>query len=138
MSAVLQEQVSILCEEVGLPVAAADARGVYHIEIDGQEVRVFTLNNGRVILLGVIGRADALAERRQESRQALLLGCLTLQAVRFGKLGTSEVLTVEPETDELVLWRSFDELQMSIPAFLAGAEALLNELEFWKTWLSPR
>ncbi|HEY1053447.1 MAG TPA: type III secretion system chaperone [Prosthecobacter sp.] len=138
MSDALQEHVSILCEEVGLPAAAPDARGVYHIEIEGLEVRVSTLNNGRVILLGVIGRADAVAERRQESRQTLMMGCLALQAVRFGKLGTSEVLTLEPETDELVLWRSFDGPGMSVPAFLAGAEALLNELEFWKTWLSPR
>lgn len=138
MSAAIQENISILCEEVGLPMPALDPRGVYHIELDGQELRISTLNNGRVILLGVIGRTDVVAERRQESRHALLMGCLTLQAVRFGKLGTAEVLTVEPETDELVLWRSFDERQMSIPAFLAGAEALLNELEFWKHWLSPR
>lgn len=136
MSALLQEPISVLCDEVGISMPAADARGVYSIVIEGQEIRVFTLMNGKVILLGVIGQASTLAENRRESRRELLAGCLGLQAVRFTRLGTPEVLTLEPESGELVLWQSFEGPDVSIPAFLGAAESLLNELEFWKNWLA--
>lgn len=115
---------------------SADARGVYSIVIEGQEIRVSTLMNGKVILLGVIGQASTLAENRRESRRELLAGCLGLQAVRFTRLGTPEVLTLEPESGELVLWQSFEGPDVSIPTFLGAAESLLNELEFWKNWLA--
>lgn len=98
MSALLQEPISVLCDEVGISMPAADARGVYSIVIEGQEIRVSTLMNGKVILLGVIGQASTLAENRRESRRELLAGCLGLQAVRFTRLGTPEVLTLEPES----------------------------------------
>lgn len=136
MSALLQEPISVLCDEVGISMPAADARGVYSIVIEGQEIRVSTLMNGKVILLGVIGQASTLAENRRESRRELLAGCLGLQAVRFTRLGTPEVLTLEPESGELVLWQSFEGPDVSIPAFLGAAESLLNELEFWKNWLA--
>ncbi len=136
MSDALHEPIAVLCEEVGLPVPAPDPRGAYVIDIEGQQIRVFALNNGKVVLLGVIGSAGDIAERRKESRHSILASCLNLQAVRFGKLGTSEVLTLEPETGELVLWQSFEGPGVSIPAFLQGAESLLNELEFWKNWLA--
>lgn len=136
MSDLLLEPVSILCEEVGLPQMPPDERGVYRLVIDGQEIRVSALLNGRVVLLGVIGNATDLAEDRRESRQLLLSGCLTLQMVRFGKLGTEQALTLEPETGELVLWQSFEGPGVSIPMFLSAAESLLNELEFWKNWLA--
>ncbi len=136
MSPALQEPIAVLCEEVGLPVPTPDPLGVYVIHIEGQEIRVSTLSSGKVILLGVIDRAADLAQRRKESRHSLLTTCLNLQAVRFGKLATSEVLTLEPETGELVLWQSFEGPSVSIPAFLQGAESLLNELEFWKNWLA--
>lgn len=136
MSDLLLEPVSILCEEVGLPQMPPDERGVYRLVIDGQEIRVSALLNGRVVLLGVIGNATDLAEDRRESRQQLLSGCLTLQMVRFGKLGTEQALTLEPETGELVLWQSLEGPGVSIPMFLSAAESLLNELEFWKNWLA--
>lgn len=136
MSALLQEPISVLCDEVGISMPAADARGVYSIVIEGQEIRVSTLMNGKVILLGVIGQASTLAENRRESRRELLVGCLGLQAVRFTRLGTPEVLTLEPESGELVLWQSFEGPDVSVPAFLGAAESLLNELEFWKNWLA--
>ncbi len=134
----LQENITILCEEVGIPAAAPDSSGVYRIAIDGQEIRIFTLSDGRAILLGVIGVAAALAEQREETGHSLLTACLALQAVRFGKLASKEVLTLEPETGELVLWRPLDSQDMFVPAFLVTAEVLLNELEFWKNWLSTR
>lgn len=136
MNDALHEPVSVLCDEAGLPVPQPDERGIYRIFIDGQEVRVTAMKQGKVILLGVIGSANALAENRRESPQALLNNCLVLQAGRFSKLGTREVLTLEPETGELVLWQSLDGHGVSIPAFLSAAESLLNELEFWKTWLA--
>ena len=97
---------------------------------------MFSLSQGRVILLGVIGAIGTISALRNESRERLLGSCLTLQAVRFGKLGTMEVLTVEPETDELILWQSFEDHSLSIPNFLSAAESLLNELDFWKNWLA--
>lgn len=136
MSDLLQEPISVLCDEVGLPTPKPDAQGIYHIVIEGQSVRVLTLSQGRVVLLGIIGSASIIAEDRQESRQALLASCLSLQAVRFGKLGTEQVLTLEPETGELVLWQAFEGPGVSIPVFLMAAESLLNELEFWKNWLA--
>ncbi len=135
MSDLLQEPISVLCDEVAVPTPKADADGVYHLVIDGQQVRVFSLKQGKVVLAGVIGSAAIIAEDRKESRQSLLASCLALQAVRFGKLATQEVLTLEPETGELVLWQSFEGPGVSVPVFLAAAESLLNELEFWKTWL---
>lgn len=136
MSTVLNEMISVLCDETGIAVPEPDARGMHIIRIEEHELRVQPLKQGRFILLGVIGRAGGIAERREQSRQALLSTCLTLQAVRFGRLGTSEVLTLEPESDELVLWRSFEESRVSISAFLQAAESLINETEFWKNWLS--
>jgi hypothetical protein len=138
MSNPLQEPLSVLCEEVGVPTPAPDAKGIYHLVIDGQELRLLTLNTDRVIMLGVLGKADTIAEHRHENRQLMLANCLALQAVRFGKLATLEVLTIEPETDELVLWRGFESYTLTIPTLLAAAESLLNELEFWKIWLSSR
>lgn len=132
----LQEPVALLCEEVGLPPPAPDPQGVYVIDIDGQELRISLLNNGKVIICGIIGRADEIAARRQQSRQTLLTHVLHLQAVRFGKLGTAEVMTLEPATDELLLWTSLVGPEVSIPAFLQSTESLLNELEFWKNWLA--
>ncbi len=136
MSTVLNEMISVLCEETGVAVPAADARGMHVIRIEGHEMRMQPLNQGRFILLGVIGRAGSIAEKREQSRQALLSTCLGLQAVRFSKLGTAEVLTLEPENDELVLWLSFEDTRVSISAFLQAAESLINETEFWKNWLS--
>ncbi|MDH4454798.1 MAG: type III secretion system chaperone [Verrucomicrobiota bacterium] len=136
MSDALQEPISVFCDEVGLPMPAPNPSGAYVISVDGQEIRVSSRKNGKIVLLGVIGRANEIAERREESRQALLTSCLNLQAVRFGKLGTPEVLTFEPESGELVLWLSFEGPGVPIPAFLQGTESLLNELEFWKNWLA--
>jgi hypothetical protein len=136
MSDALQEPISVFCDQVGLPMPVPNASGAYVISVDGQEVRILSRKNGKIVLLGVIGRAHEIAERREESRQALLTACLNLQAVRFGKLGTSEVLTFEPESGELVLWLSFEGPGVPIPAFLQGTESLLNELEFWKNWLA--
>lgn len=136
MSTVLNEMISVLCDETGVAVPAPDARGIHVIRIEEHELRVQPLNQGRFILLGVIGKAESIAEKREQSRQALLSTCLGLQAARFSKLGTAEVLTLEPENDELVLWRSFEESRVSISAFLQAAESLINETEFWKTWLS--
>lgn len=136
MSEHLQEAISVLSEEVGLPPAQADERGIYRLVIDGQEIRVAVLLNGKAVLLGVIGNASALAENRRESCQELLAGCLALQLVRFGKLGTEQTLTLEPESGELVLWQSFESFGVSVPVFLSAAESMLNELEFWKNWLA--
>ena len=132
----LREPMAQLCEELGIPAPLPNEQGIFVIHVEGQELRFSLLNNGRVILLGVIGRADELAAKRQMSRQALLTGCLTLQAVRFGKLEREEILSIEPETNELILWHSLDGLEVSIPAFFQKTEALLNELEFWKTWMA--
>ncbi|TDU70708.1 Tir chaperone family protein CesT [Prosthecobacter fusiformis] len=132
----LGEPVAQLCEELGIATPPPNEQGVFVIQVEGQELRFSLLNNDRVYLLGVLGRVDEIAAQRQISRQALLTGCLTLQAVRFGKLGREEVLSIEPETDELILWHSLDGPDVSIPAFFQTAEALLNELEFWKNWLA--
>lgn len=136
MSDPLSEMISVLCDETGAPITGPDARGVHVIQIENHELRVLPLSHGRFVLLGLIGRAGDLAERREESRQTLLSTCLNLQAVRFGRLGTPEVLTLEPESDDLVLWRSFEEQQVSISTFLQAAESLINETEFWKNWLA--
>ncbi|GAA5149719.1 hypothetical protein GCM10023213_47800 [Prosthecobacter algae] len=125
-----------LCEELGIATPFPNEQGVFVIQVEEQELRFSLLNNGRVNLVGVIGRADEIAALRQISLQALLTSCLTLQAVRFGKLGREEVLSIEPATDELILWHSLDGPDVSIPAFFQTAEALLNELEFWKNWLA--
>lgn len=132
----LQEPLSVLCDQLGLPTPQADERGFYRIVMDGHEVRVMAMKQGSVVMLGVIGIADALAESRRESVQNLLSNCLMLQAARFKSLGTREVLTLEHETGELVLWQSFENHDVTIPGFLAAAESLLNELEYWKTWLA--
>lgn len=131
----LREAVAQLCEELGIAPPASNEQGVFVIVAEGQELRFSVLSNGKAILLGIIGRADEIAAKRQVSRQSLLTGCLALQAVRFGKLGREEVLSIEPETDELILWHSSDGTNISVPAFFQAAEAMLNELEFWKTWL---
>lgn len=137
MSDSIEEPLSVLCDEAGIPMPSADERGGYEFIIDYKTLRVSLLNRGaKVVLLGVIGHVESIAEQRRESRERLLTSCLTLQAVRFGRLGTSEVLTLEPETGELVLWVSFENYSLSIPGFIAAAESLLNELDFWKNWLA--
>lgn len=136
MSTTLQEPLSVLCDEVGVPMPQPDSRGSYSLEIDGQTLRVSELKNQRVILAGVVGNLGVIAAKRETSRQDVLANCLGVQAVRFAKLATAEVLTFEPETDELILWTGFDGPSISIPAFLQGAESMLNELEFWKNWLA--
>lgn len=127
---------SVFCEEVGLPVPSPDSQGGYILRLEENELRVAQLSQGRVILLGVIGNADAIATQRQQSRQAMLINCLALQAARFSKMGSEEILTIEIETDELVLWRCLEDSELSAPIFLQAAEALLNELEFWKNRLT--
>lgn len=136
MSDALLEPISVLCDEIGLKVPSPSFEGVYVLKIDDQEIRVSSLTNGKVILLGIVGKVADIAERRKESIQMLLASCLNVQAVRFGKLGTSEVLTFEPETEELVIWQPLDGVGVSIPVFLHATESLLNELEFWKNWLA--
>jgi len=137
MSDPIVEPLSVLCEEAGIPMPTPDDRGGYEFVIDYKTLRVSSLNRGsKIVLLGIIGNAESIAEQRREARERLLTSCLTLQAVRFGKLGSREVLTLEPENGELVLWVAFENYSISIPGFIAAVESLLNELDFWKNWLS--
>jgi len=132
----IQEPISVLCEEVGISVPQPDGRGVLAVVIDGQEIRYMGLKQNRIAMVGVIGDAAAIAERRREDLQGVLASCLTLQGARFGKLGAREILTLEPETGELVAWFCFDGTGMSISGFLSATESMLNEMEFWKNWLA--
>lgn len=133
----IQEPLSVLCDEVGVPVPQPDARGICTVVIDNQELRFVPLKQGKVVMLGIIGNAEALAAKRNEDLQIVLASCLTLQGARFAKLGTREVMTLEPETGELVLWQSFDpSTGVSISSFLGAAESMLNEVEYWKNWLA--
>lgn len=132
----LREALEVFCDEVGLPVPEPQPNGVYTLWLEDHELRISLQKNAQVILLGVIGRVDDLAARRQTSSQHLLTSCLTLHAARFSKLSGEEILSLEPETGELILWRSFAERDLSIPTFLQATEALVNELEFWKNWLT--
>jgi hypothetical protein len=135
MNDALNEPLLVLCQEIGLTPPAPDARGQHVLVIDGQELRVLTLAQGRVVVLGVIGTLSSLAEKRGGSER-LLADCLTVQAARLAAQAIPEVLTLEPDSGELVLWRAIAPHGLSVPVFLNVAESMLNELEFWKNWLS--
>jgi len=136
MTDALKDPLIVLCEETGLTLPIPNEQGFYVLQIDGYELRITALAKGRVVMAGVIAGVAVLAEKRQETREQLLSYCLTLQSARFATQAKREVLTLEQSTDELVLWRSFDPFALSVPTFLAAAESMLNELEFWKNWLS--
>ena len=131
----LQEAVHALCEEVGEPALAPKAGGRYELELDGTALRAFPLSNGNVVLLASIGKVSAMAEARRESAQELLASCLTLHGARFRKQGLRESMSIEPEADDLILWRKFTGYGPSISEFLQAVESMLNEARFWKRWL---
>ena len=136
MNDLIEEPLGVLCDEVGVPMPVPDEHGVYRLVVDGQELRVLALKQGRIIVTGVLGHAETIAANRREEMQVMLASCMTLQAARLSKLGTGEVLTLESETGELVLWLSFEGPGVPISRFLPAAESLLNEMEFWKNWLA--
>ena len=129
------DAVAVLCEEVGLNTPSPKANGGYEFDIDSTILKAFPLNNGRLILTGAIGKIVQIAEARRESARDLLASCLTLHGARFRKLGLQETMTIEPEQDELILWRKFDHQAPGISDFLQAVESLLNEVRFWKRWL---
>jgi hypothetical protein len=129
------DAVAALCEEVGQDAPSPKAGGGYEVVVDGTTVRAFPLSSGRVVMSAGIGKVVEVAEARRESVQDLLCGCLTLSGARFRKLGIRETMTIEQNSDELVLWRKFEGSSPSISEFLQAAESLLNEVRFWKRWL---
>lgn len=137
MMDLIQEFLAVLLVESGVAIPAPDSRGIFSVVIDGQELRFLTIKQSKMIMIGIIGKAEVLASARNQDLQLMLADCLTLQGARFAKLGNSEVMTLEPETGELVLWVSFDsDTGVSIPSLLGAAESMLNEIEFWKKWLA--
>lgn len=136
MNEVLQEPLTVLCEEIGLAPPIPDALGHYVLEIDGHQLRFLALSKGRIVMIGLVGSVSGFVDKRRQSRNQLLSQCMTLQAARFSKQAIREVLTLEASTDEMVLWRSFEAYELNISSFLAAAESMLNEMEFWKNWLS--
>lgn len=135
MSDALQDAVNALCEEVGLTASTPKVGGRYELELDGTTLRAFPLANGSVVLSALIGKVRAMAEARRESVQELLGACMTLHGARFRKQGLRESMTIETESDELILWRKFAAHGPSIPEFLQSTELILNEVRFWKRWL---
>jgi len=134
MTEQLQEAIAVLCDELGLPTAQINSSGLYIVRVDGKELRILTLRDGKVVLLGVIGVLATIAESRRESADSLLRNCLILHGARLERLGTPEVLTLDDT--ELVLWRKFEPFGISISEFLQASESVLNEVEFWQNWLS--
>ena len=66
----LQEPISVLCDEVGVPVPQPDENGHYSILIDEQEVRVLKVKQEQAVMVGVIGHAETVAEGRRVTTSA--------------------------------------------------------------------
>jgi hypothetical protein len=131
MTEALQHALASLHEELGLQ-ARAENPGM--IQVNDHELRVVELGSGKAALVGDLGSVRQIAEDRGESIDTLLMRSLTLHAARFAKLGTPEALTLDES--QLVLWKKIDSERVSVQDFLHSAESMLNEVEFWKNWLS--
>lgn len=130
MTAVFKEAIEVLQEELELPVSQSSPGS---LTVDSHELRFQQIGNETALMLGVIGDVAELIEHKKTSEQDLLTRCLNLHAARFAKQATPEVLTIE--NHELLLSRQFDAHAIRPAEFLQAAESMLNELEYWKTWL---
>lgn len=128
----LQRALEVLCEELGLPVPSSRPAA---LNVEGNELKIVELPQGKAALLGTIGSLSQITEKRRESVETVLSRCLTLHGARFSKLGTREAVTLD-DHDQLVLWSGLDADTVSISEFIQTSESMLNELEFWKGWLS--
>lgn len=127
----LKISLEALGAELGLPVPNEPEPT---FTVDDCLLRIRLLPKGDAVLLGVLGEPEKLAGQRNAETTTLLANCLTLHGARFAKLGVSESLTLDG--DELVLWKKFDGHNVSVSEFLRNAESMLNEMDFWKTWLA--
>ncbi len=108
----------------GLGAPAPDDDGAYHFVIDDLELALF--QHGDQILLE--GRLGKVAGNRGEARQ-MLQQCLRRQ---LGRLRDHpEVLTLDDETDELLLFLRLPARETRAADLDSAVGAFANSLEFW-------
>lgn len=128
----LQRALEVLCEELGLPMPGSRPAV---LDVEGNELKLVELPQRKAALLGIIGSLSQITETRRETVETVLSRCLTLHGARLSKLGTREAITLDDD-NQLVLWSGLDADTVSVSEFIQTSESMLNELEFWKGWLS--
>ena len=112
-------------EHRGLARPRADAGGRYYMLLDG-DLEVAVLQGGDRIYLE--GRLEPVPADRRKAEE-LLGHHLRLHLARLRE--KHEVLSLEPEGDDLVLFRQLPAHALTLREFERALEDFANGLEFW-------
>lgn len=129
----LEIAVNALCDELGLPTPAPDARGRYEVRVDELVLRLAPWGRNEAVLEGIIGSMGENAAREWETQQDVLRQVLTWNIARLKGQARPEVLSFDEEENLLLLWRTWPVNEKLSSHLLRGAEEMLNELEFWRS-----
>lgn len=114
----------------GLGESKPDAQNRYFFVLDGS-LRISLFQMGRHIYLE--GRPGALPEDVRQAGEQL---CEVLRKNLAGLETHEEVLSLDPEVDDLVLFRCLPAQALSLVDLEKAIEAFANRLEFWMRELS--
>jgi hypothetical protein len=90
-----------------------------------------------VIMTAALGRLNEMAEKAGETVNGVLDRCLHLHGARLSSLALPFVLSLEPDSDEVILWVPVALRPERGTPFREELEDLLNEVEFRRNWMSP-
>lgn len=133
----LHEKISLLCEELGLPRPAVAEADSCEVSVETVKIQFRTLASGQVVLTAALGRLNEMAEKAGETVNGVLDRCLHLHGARLSGLALPFVLSLEPDSDEVILWVPVEPRPERGTPFREELEELLNEVEFRRNWMSP-
>ena len=127
MAGELDTVLTQFAERHGLAKLRADASGRYFMLVDG-DLEIALLQGGDRIYLE--GRLEQLPSDQRKAEE-LLSHYLRLNLARLQD--QQEVLCLEPDGDELVLFRQLPARALTINGFEQALEDFANGLEYWSS-----
>ncbi len=132
----LHEHIGQLCEELNLAVPQSEGGTEdYRLSVEDVPLRFHVLSNGQTILSASLGRVPEMAEAAGEDPGYFLLRCIRLHGARLAKLALPFTLSLEPDTEEVILWKPVSQGIGGASQFSPMVEELLNEVEYRRNWL---
>ncbi len=131
----LHEKICLLCDDLGLPLPAVAEGDSCEVSVETVKIQFRTLANGQVIMTAALGRLNEMAEKAGESVNGFLDRCLHLHGARLSGLALPFVLSLEPDSDEMILWVPVESRPERGTPFREELEDMLNEVEFRRNWL---
>jgi hypothetical protein len=131
----LHERIRLLCEELEIPAPPESGDGSYEVIVDQVKIQFRSLADGSVVMTASLGRLNTMAGQLDEQASVLLARCLHLHGARLSGLGLPFAFSIEPESDEMILWVPVLPEPGIGTRFRQELEDLLNEVEFRRNWL---